>query len=120
MKILSWNSRGLGNQRGVCILHELVQREDPNLVFIMETKSVACSMECLKFSLGFSGVLTVDCAGRSGGLVLFWKGDMDLTLLSYSKHHFDAWVMEWDTGSKSRITAVYGHPDVSQRTQCGI
>lgn len=41
---------------------------------------------------------------------------MDLTLLAYSKHHFDAWLVDSVVGLRSRITAVYGHPDVSGRS----
>lgn len=46
----------------------------------------------LKFTLGFSGCLVVDCEGRSGGLVLFLRRESNLDILSYSKNHFDAWV----------------------------
>ena len=38
MIALGWNCRGLGSLRSVRVLGELVQRWDPNVVFLMETK----------------------------------------------------------------------------------
>lgn len=56
----------------------------------METESIACHLEKLKFSFDFSSCIAVNWEGHSGGVVLFWHNDIDLELLSYSKHHFDA------------------------------
>ena len=38
MSLLRWNCRGLGNLRSVNASKEVVEREDPNIVFLMETK----------------------------------------------------------------------------------
>ena len=38
MKILSWNCRGLGNQRAVDVLSHLVREKAPKILFLMETK----------------------------------------------------------------------------------
>ena len=39
MSCLSWNCRGLGNPQTVDELVTLVGKKDPNVVFLMETKS---------------------------------------------------------------------------------
>ena len=39
MSLLSWNCRGLGNPQTVNALKKVIRLEDPNLVFLMETKS---------------------------------------------------------------------------------
>ena len=38
MIALGWNCRGLGTPRTVRVLREFVQRWDPNIVFLTETK----------------------------------------------------------------------------------
>ena len=38
MNLLSWNCRGLGNLWTVNALKEVVKKEDPKIVFLMETK----------------------------------------------------------------------------------
>ena len=40
MSSLSWNCRGLGNPQTVDELVTLVGKKDPNVVFLMETKSM--------------------------------------------------------------------------------
>ena len=40
MSCLSWNCRGLGNPQTVDELVTLVGKKDPNVVFLMETKSM--------------------------------------------------------------------------------
>ena len=38
MSIISWNCRGLGNLRIVHALEKVVNKEEPDIVFLMETK----------------------------------------------------------------------------------
>ena len=38
MSLISWNCRGLGNPRTIKALQKVIQREEPILVFLMETK----------------------------------------------------------------------------------
>lgn len=48
----------------------------------------------LKNILNFSGCLTVNSIGSSGGLCLLWKAEVDLYIHSYSPNHIDACEME--------------------------
>ncbi|KAL5578184.1 hypothetical protein UlMin_019883 [Ulmus minor] len=46
-------------------------------------------MERLRVKLGYTGMLTWEREGRSGGLCLFWSDDISVQLLSGSKGHID-------------------------------
>ena len=39
MSLLSWNCRGLGNRWTIRALVKVINKQDPNIVFLMETKS---------------------------------------------------------------------------------
>ncbi|KAA8517928.1 hypothetical protein F0562_015384 [Nyssa sinensis] len=60
MKLISWNCRGLGNPRAIRALHDLVKREAPILIFLLETKIPARRFDELKFDLGFPIGIAVD------------------------------------------------------------
>lgn len=66
---------GLGTQ----VLCDLVRRNDFDLVFIMEIKSIVSRMEKHKLMLGFDGFLVVDVRVEVGKLLCFGVG-----LLIYS------------------------------------
>jgi hypothetical protein len=91
MKTLSWNCRGLGNPRAVRALSRLIRLENPQVVFLMETRLKISEIVNLKYKWGFSCGLAVDCSGfgreRSGGLALFWKDHLDISIKSYSLNH---------------------------------
>lgn len=76
----------LGNPRGFRTLHELFKNEDPNLVFLQETKVKASYFNNKNFNLGFNHGLGVGCKGKSGGMVVLWKEDVDFKILHYYNH----------------------------------
>ncbi|KAF5449841.1 hypothetical protein F2P56_030246 [Juglans regia] len=114
MKILCWNSSGLGNPQGIRALRDLITREDPDLVFLQETKMRAQAMTTCKYKFGFVNCFFVDCVGRSGGLSLLWKREISVSISSFSRYHIDACIQESDL-AEWRFTGVYGHPDASNR-----
>ena len=116
MKILAWNVQGLGNDWTFRILHDYVQQYSPSLVFLSETLSSKDQMERVRSMLGYSGMLTWEREGRSGGLSLLWSDSVTVQLLSGSKGHIDVMVTALNS-TCWRFTGLYGNPDTSLRTQ---
>lgn len=56
-----------------------------------------------------------DCDGKSGGVALFWRRGIDLSLRWDGKIHIDTTVTDED-GSKWRLTRVYGDPRIKSET----
>ena len=73
MTILSWNCRGLGNQRVVKVLSHLVRVKAPKILFLMETKRTVEEMRSIQVDLPYDEMLAVPCLGRRGGLAMLWK-----------------------------------------------
>ncbi|KAL5544921.1 hypothetical protein UlMin_008705 [Ulmus minor] len=116
MNILVWNVRGLGNTRTFQILRDHVQQFCPSLVFLSETLCSKSYLEQIRVKLNFSGLVTWEKEGRSGGLCLLWAESVDVRLLSGSKGHIDAVISSHDNPTW-RFTGMYGNPDTSLRTQ---
>lgn len=87
MKSLSWNTRGLGNPQEFRTLRDLLVREDPDIIFLQETKVYAPFFTSNKFKHGFQNVFVVDCDGKSGGLTFLWKDDVSLEIINYFVNH---------------------------------
>ncbi|PON90227.1 hypothetical protein TorRG33x02_138770 [Trema orientale] len=50
---------------------------------------------------------------RSGGLLLLWNDDIDVSIASYSKGHIDVWIVE--SNWHSRFLGFYGNPKAERR-----
>lgn len=73
----------------------------------METKIGKLRLDHIRSRMGFKNGFDVDCTGTSGGLALWWKEEIDLQILNYSKYHIDALI----NGSvNAQITLFYGSP----------
>ena len=98
MNLICWNYRGLGNPRTVQKLANLVNRYNPLVLFLSETKRKSGEMEWLRSRWGFENCLAVDSVGRSGGLALLWRQKAFLEILSYSNQHIDAIIRNTNRG----------------------
>ena len=110
MKTLSLNYCRLGNPETVSELHTLVGKEDPSIMFLMETRLELRHLEFLHVRLGMRGCLGVDRHGFGGGLALLWSSSIDIHIQSFSNHHIDADVIQED-GLRWRATGFFVHPE---------
>jgi exonuclease III len=78
MRILAFNSRGAGNGPAVRGILDIQEKEEPDLLFLSETKMVKEKIEWMKWKMGMPNMIVNDCSGQSGGLALFWKNDVNV------------------------------------------
>jgi hypothetical protein len=117
MRMLSWNCQGLGNPLIVRDIRQMVKEKGPHLVFLMETKLMNKKSDYLRIKLGFDCIFVVDCVGRSGGLMLLWKNEANLTIQNYSRRHINVTTSYGMDGEFWKITCFYGHPDTTKRKE---
>lgn len=92
-------------------LREILRERRPDLVFLMETRKRVDQMDGVLRKLDVSfGCFTVNRErSGGGGLVLLWRNDWNVRILSYSPGHIDARVTTNDNFS-CRFTGFYGNP----------
>jgi exonuclease III len=117
MSFLSWNCRGLGNPRATRDLHLMVKKKGPKLVFLMETKICNKDMDFLRIKLKFNYIFVIDSVGRSGGLILLWKNDINIEIQNYSRRHINAIVSMGRDGVKWKFSGIYGNPETAKRKE---
>ena len=73
MKTFSPNCRGLGNPETVSKLHAIVRKEDPSIVFLMETRLESQNLEFLRVRLGNAGPNRPILVPTNSGKKTTWK-----------------------------------------------
>ena len=74
MIVLSWNCRGIQNDKCFSNVRELFHIHHPDLLFLMEIRCDDFDV-AQRFGrrLGFDSLFFISSQGRVGGLVVFWK-----------------------------------------------
>lgn len=70
----------------------MIRLLNPELVFLSETRCLMSYIDTLEAQTHRHG-LVVERDGMSGGLVLLWRKEVDVNILSYSIHHIDSEVL---------------------------
>ena len=111
MNLLCWNCWGLGNLPTEKELGDLIRAEDPLVVLLAETWLDKARLEeiCVKLKLG--GMIEVCCDTRGGGIVIFWKKDVDFSLGTFSVNHIDG-ILNKGKENEWRFTGFYGEPEI--------
>jgi exonuclease III len=110
MKFLSWNCRGLANTSTIRSLRAIVRLNNPDVIFLSETKSAASVVTSVLLQLGFSNLVQAPPSSSRGGLLLAWKNDVNLNTFVVSSDIICAWCFSVDTNVKWMISFVYGPP----------
>ena len=114
MSCIVWNRRGLGNQLAVQELADLVQAKAPAVVFLAETLADEARLEYVKDRIRFDKKFFVQRINRGGGLVVYWKNEISVDILSSSLNHIDM-VINKNTDAAWRFTGFYGEPETHKR-----
>ncbi|KAH7851099.1 hypothetical protein Vadar_007269 [Vaccinium darrowii] len=102
--------KGIGRTVTSQALGELVRKNRPSIVFLMETKNNKVKVETIRRSLKFDFGFYVEPDGLSGGLALWWNDDVDLEVESASKNLIHSIVKDKSSSSCWATTFVYGSP----------
>lgn len=95
MKLITWNFRGLGKGLVISDLLDVQKREDPDVLFLSETKMVRGRIKWLRWKLGMPHMMVKDCCGKDGGLAMFWKREVGVKLTDFvSRYHIDIEITE--------------------------
>jgi exonuclease III len=108
MKLIAWNCRGLGNSMVVRSRLDIQTQEDPSILFLSKTKLATKQAEAFRWKLGLTNMICRPSEGRSGGIALFWRNGIDVSLKAMSKYFIDVEVGGGE--NKWRFTGIYGEP----------
>ena len=116
MSCIAWNCCGLEN---LCIGREVVEiiwAKDPSVVFLSETLTDEARLEIVQRNINFEHWWVVPREGRGGGLVLYWKSLINLTVEALGKYYIDA-IIDKNTKNAWQLTGFYGELETTRRIE---
>ena len=116
MRCLVWNCRGLGNPCTVNELASLVRAKDLSIVFIAETWTDDARLKDVKRKIQFENIFVSPRTSRGGGLVLFWRSSVDVSVEGSNKSHIDT-IINKNKESEWRFTGFYGELDTQKQIE---
>lgn len=108
MSLLSWNCRGLGRASAINYLRSLLKTNNPQCLFLSETKGNLLKFKSLHKKLGFDFAEIVDAKGTAGGLIFLWKQEIDVSIVWKSFDTFCCTVKNREGKETWRFYNCYG------------
>jgi hypothetical protein len=107
MRILASNCQGLGNDPTVRSLLDVQRRCNPEVMFLSETHLDTYPAECLRRRLKMDFKIVNPSTNRSGGVILFWKKEINIQQLFSAPNYIDVQIQE-SPEKIWRLTGMYG------------
>ena len=79
-------------------------------MFLAETWLDKARLEEIRSKLKFGGMIEVYHDTRGGGIVIFWKKNVDFSLGTFSPNHIDG-ILNKGKEDEWRFTGFYGEPE---------
>ncbi len=113
MRILGWNCQGIANASTTRALRATIRVQNPNVIFLCETKSMEVRMSKLACSIGFSEHVVVGASRKAGGLCLMWSNTIDVKVLEFNSRTIAITVQ--DEFCSWSLIGFYGPPYHAKR-----
>ena len=107
MKILSWNYRGITRPAAVQNLRALIKANNPDVIFLSETKTSSFLVSPILNHLGFYLMTHVTPIGTCGGLVFAWKVSVELKSFISNKNNITSWCYSDPPNSPWILSCIY-------------
>lgn len=104
----------VGERRDNSWPSDIQKEEDPDILFLSETKMDEHRIKGLRWKLGLTNMVVKDCLGRGGGLAIFWWKDIDMHVRLISQLYIYVDVMEV-SGFVWRLTGFCGEPSTDRK-----
>ena len=114
MSCIVWNCRGLRNPLAIQELADLVQAKAPTLVFLAKTLVDEARLDFVKDRIRFDKKFFVQRINKGDGLVMYWKNELMVDVVSSSVNHIDA-IINKDFETTWRFTGFYDEPETHKR-----
>jgi hypothetical protein len=108
MKLLSWNCKGISRTVAVRWLRALIRANNPNILFLFETKSSPSLISFILNRLGYYSMTHVAPIGSCGGLVLAWRLGVELEFFLTNGNNISAWYYSDPPNSPWILSCIYG------------
>ena len=113
MRILGWNCRGICNASTARTLRAIIRVQNPDYIFLCETKASEDSLKKLACSIGFSEHLIVGAKGKAGGIGLFWLNTVSAEIVEFDSRTIAITVQ--DEFCSWSLIGFYGPPYQAKR-----
>ncbi|XP_026450633.1 uncharacterized protein LOC113350721 [Papaver somniferum] len=113
---MAWNCWGLGNTPTIRALKTFLRGTDPSILFLSETKMFEQVTLHRISQFGFQNHCIVASVGRSRGLWILWKDDLNIEIISQSSNLIHVIVQGGDGRDSWHLFCLYGSPVASHRS----
>ncbi|KAG8482208.1 hypothetical protein CXB51_026860 [Gossypium anomalum] len=100
-----WNCRGIENSTTVRMLRQLLVANDPDIIFLCETKTNTNKMASIRIKCRMEGCLVVNAISQSG---------IKVEIKNYSNNHIDSYI-QLDNDVSFHFTGFYENADLNKR-----
>lgn len=108
--MISWNCQGLGKIETRHSLLDTLNKENPDILFLSETKQQNNEMKNIMKMVNVHNYFLVPPRGSAGGLCLIWKNNINIKIEDFAYNHINATITNPYDNTSWILTCFYGSP----------